>query len=114
MAIDRPRESVVLRACLDFLGLAGVFAWRANNGGVFDPARRRFRSFHGMPGVADILGILPPNGRLLACETKRPGGKLSVAQEAFLNTVRQLGGLAVVVSDVGQLQAALRAEGVIG
>jgi hypothetical protein len=65
---------------------------------------------YGTPGAADVLGVLPPAGRLLALECKRPGGKLTAAQAAFLGHVRAAGGLAVVVRDVRDLQRALEAE----
>jgi hypothetical protein len=43
-------------------------------------------------GIADILGIYA--GRFLAIEVKKPGGKLSPAQDKFLQDVRRNGGVA--------------------
>jgi hypothetical protein len=108
MSIPAPRESDILRSCLDLLRLRGVFAWRVNSGAVAGEynGRRRFVRFHGAPGCADIIGILP-GGRFLAVECKRPGNKPTPQQTAFLEAVRQQGGLALVVSDVRDLAAAL-------
>jgi hypothetical protein len=107
-------ESVVLRQCLAVLRLRGVLAWRNNTTGVWDAARGRFRTFTGLKGVSDILGVLAPSGRLLAVETKAEGGRLTPAQAAFLDAVRAAGGLSLVVRDSRELDAALRAEGVYG
>jgi hypothetical protein len=53
------KETDLVRACLGWLALHRVKAWRMNNTGIFDPARKVFRTFHGLAGVSDILGILP-------------------------------------------------------
>ena len=55
----RVREADLVRACLEWLALRRVKAWRMNNTGVYDPARKAFRSFRGERGVPDILGVLP-------------------------------------------------------
>jgi len=50
------------------------------------------------------------NGRLHAIEVKRPGGRPTDDQRAFLDRVRQNGGAALVVFDVTTLVDALDAE----
>jgi hypothetical protein len=110
-----PRESDLVRACLAYLQLAKVPAWRNNSGAAAfaGPAgRKRFVRFS-VEGCSDILGVLPPAGRLLAVECKRPGGKLTPAQAAFLSAVGAAGGLAFVVRSVDDLAAALRLEGAL-
>jgi hypothetical protein len=113
------KESDIVRACLDWLGLQRILAWRMNNTGVFDPARKRFRSFHGLAGVADILGILPQAVRLddgtevtfgnfLAVEVKRPGAGARPEQEAFLDGIRQRGGIGLCVHSLRELEEQLR------
>ena len=42
--------------------------WRQNQGGMPN-GRGGFRRFNGMPGLSDIIGILP-DGRFFACEIK--------------------------------------------
>jgi len=126
MSIPAPREADVLRACLAYLKhmyplradgngvFRGICAWRSNNAGVrrTDPKTgRQWHQFTGLKGVADILGVLAPSGRLLAIECKRPGGKLSPEQEQFLDVIRQAGGLACVVRSVDELAKALTVEG---
>src|SRR5262249_15960124 len=85
MAI-RNKEIDLVQACLDWLLLRRIKAWRTNNTGVYDPARKVYRTFQGLRGVSDILGIVPQTvtldgeriifGNFLAIEVKRPGEQL--------------------------------------
>ncbi|HYT87710.1 MAG TPA: VRR-NUC domain-containing protein [Gemmataceae bacterium] len=100
------READVLSGCLEYLRVKQLLAWRANNGGVFDPSRKCYRSFRGLKGVADILGVLG-NGRFLAVECKSATGRLSEAQRHFLDQVSQRGGIALCVRSVRDLDEQL-------
>jgi len=100
------RESDVLSACLQYLELRRVFCWRSNNTPVYDSARKRYRAFRGLKGVSDILGVLP-SGLFLAIEVKKSGGKKSIEQEWFIEQVRQLGGVAICVRSVTELEEQL-------
>lgn len=102
--IRKQTETDIVRGCLELLALRGLFAWRNNTTGVFDPTTKRFRKFTGKKGVSDILGIIGP-GRLLAVECKRPGQYPTPEQRAFLAEVNANGGLGVVVRSVGELEA---------
>ncbi len=107
------READVLTACLQYLHMRGIFCWRNNNAGVYDPVRKRYRGFRGLKGVSDILGILPRAcaadgaaarpGLFLAVEVKRPGGKTQPAQQWFLDQVAEQGGIALCVRSVDEL-----------
>lgn len=109
----KPRESDLIRPCLDLLNLLGILAWRNNSGAVVagTGAHRRFIRY-GLVGSSDILGVLPPSGRMLAVELKQKSGRLTEHQRHFLDTVSAAGGVALVVRSVEELQAALRAEGI--
>jgi hypothetical protein len=109
-------EADVLAQCLALLKVRGVFAWRASTHGVrrCDAAGREFWAHHGLKGCPDIVGVLAPAGRLLGVECKRPGGRLTKEQSAVLASLEAAGALCLVISDVTQLDAALRAEGVYG
>ncbi len=111
-------ESDVLSACLDYLHLRGILAWRTNNTGVFDPAKKVFRTFRGLKGVSDILGIVSQEvslsdgqplvqGILLAVETKKPGNKPSADQAWFLEEVNRRGGIGLWVTSVRELEEKL-------
>jgi hypothetical protein len=113
------KEMDLVRACLGWLALHRVKAWRMNNTGVFDPARKAFRTFHGLAGVSDILGILPRTARLadggedtfglfLAVEVKKPGEALRPEQDTFLSDIRAGGGIGVCVRSLDELEAQLR------
>jgi hypothetical protein len=113
------RETGLVRACLDWLALHRVKAWRMNNTGVFDPARKVFRSFHGERGVPDILGIFPQTvtlddgsvvtfGNFLGVECKRPGERPRAEQEAFLQEIRDRGGIGLCVHSLRELEEQLR------
>lgn len=115
MSIRKPREQDLVQPCLQYLALAGCLAWRNNTTGVrrTDRTGRQFWAFTGLRGASDILGVLPPNGRLLAVELKMPGQQPTPAQRDFLDQVAARGGLALVVSSLAQLEAALRLEGIV-
>jgi hypothetical protein len=107
------RESALVRACLQLLALRGVPCWRANTGAVCygEGPQRRFVRF-GTPGVSDILGLLPPAGRMLVIEVKARDGRVRPSQRAFMDAVTAAGGVALVVRDVGELAQAL--DGLLG
>lgn len=124
-------ESDVVAAVLRYLtDELGLLAWRANQIPVMG------RTFQGLAGVSDILGVLPtlvvggsppqaPGlsdrlvGRLLAIECKMPktgktaAGLLRPEQAAFIDRVNRDGGLAFVARSVDDVRRALRAEGVV-
>lgn len=115
----RVRETDLVRACLEWLALHRVLAWRMNNTGVFDPTRKVFRSFHGAKGVPDILGIFPQTvtltdgtvatfGNFLGVECKRPGEKPRPDQAAFLEAIQERGGIGLCVHNLRELEEQLR------
>jgi hypothetical protein len=110
--VKAPLENSVVRGCLQLLKLAGIFAWRQNNAPVYDRVKGCYRAHNGMPGISDIIGVLP-DGRFLAVECKRKGRTATDEQKAFLSRVTELGGMAMTVSDVRQLQIALQLEGLL-
>ncbi len=102
-----PRESDILKACLQLLAMRGVVAWRHNQGAI--PLEGGgYRRFVGARGCSDILGVLP-GGRFLACEVKRPGKKPTADQLGFLAAVNAAGGLGVWVQSVDELDRKLEA-----
>jgi penicillin-binding protein-related factor A (putative recombinase) len=105
-------ESQLVTACLQLLHVAGIFAWRQNNVGIYDPSRKVYRkSKTAMPGVSDLLGIY--KGRFLAIECKVGKNKVSEEQSAFLLRVQKEGGVALVCYSLDDLEAWMRDEGVI-
>lgn len=98
-----PLETEIQKQCLSYLHLRGIYCWRSNNTPIYDPRRGVYRSFRGLRGVSDILGILD-DGRFFACEIKRPGKTLRPEQEKFLDEVSTRGGVGIWVSSVDELK----------
>ena len=96
---DTPLEKEIQKQILAALEIAGIFCWRQNQGTVAHAKTnrhaRRFVRFTSKKGVSDIIGCLP-DGKFLAIEVKRPGGKLTADQEGFLQDVEAHGGVVVV------------------
>jgi hypothetical protein len=110
-----PRETDLVAQCLAWLRLHGVFAWRCNSGAaVFGSGKsKRFVRFHDEPGMPDIVGVLP-GGRMLVVEAKMPGARTALKrrleQESFRERVTALGGLALLVTSLAELEKALVEE----
>ena len=101
-------EGRIKAGCLQYLKRRGLFVWNNPTGAVrIRPGR--FMRF-GKVGSSDILGCLP-GGRFLAVEVKALDGRLSQAQQEFLEKIRGLGGMALVVRGWRELDIALRCEG---
>jgi hypothetical protein len=101
-------EGIVLSGCLRYLQRRGIYHWR-NSVGAVRIGPGRFMHF-GLKGSSGIL----PGGRFLAVECKAPeGGRLSPEQRQFLDEVKALGGLCLVVKDWKDIDNALRKAGYI-
>lgn len=98
------RESEIVRQCLDYLKMKGIYCWRQNQAAV-PLAGGGFRRFSGLRGVSDILGI--HQGRFLAVEVKTPIGRVSDYQKRFLSEIQARGGIALIVRSVDELATAL-------
>ncbi len=115
-------EAEILKQCLEFLSyLPGVVAWRCNSGAVVGEhnGKRRFVKFSSAKGLSDIIGVIRMAcgartiGRFLAVECKAEKGKLTPDQANFLASIELIGGLALCVRSVDELDQGLRREGVI-
>jgi hypothetical protein len=88
---------------LHFLFLKKIYAWRNNTTGIplpnggFRPAAKK--------GTSDILGFIPPNGRFLAIEVKTGKDRLREEQIGFIQSVKDSGGIALVVKDFDEFLA---------
>ena len=71
--------------------------WRQNTGALRDATGRLIR--FGIPGAADITGILA-NGRRLEIEVKTDTGRLSKQQARYGQMIHRMGGLYFVVRSV--------------
>jgi len=92
------------RQIINFLFERRVFAWRAQSTGLFVQNTQSYRTSP-KKGVADILAVMPPTGRLLAVEVKIGKDKISPEQAGFLINVESCGGLTFVAHDLSSFIA---------
>lgn len=114
MAIKNPLERDVLKVVVAWLRAFGATAVRINSGGM--KVGERFVRFNDSPGCSDVIACLPPDGRTLAVEVKRPGrdrtsAKRKAEQKSFRQAIVKSGGIAVVVKSLDELKADLAEEG---
>ena len=95
-------ETALMRSIHATLGSrADVRLWRVNVGTAVPIglccARCRARGpvRYGLPGMADLMGVIAPTGRLLSIETKSATGRLTDEQKAWDAMVRKMGGVSV-------------------
>lgn len=103
-----PLESEIQKSILDYLKIRyHDCVWRNMVGAarIQQPnGKTNFVQF-GKVGMSDIMGVIPPGGRFLAIEVKRPGGKPTQAQEEFLSMVKAAGGIAFVATSLDDVLA---------
>ena len=95
-------EGAIVSACLEWLAIRRIYAWRNNSGALRDPGGRLVKFGH--PGSADILGVLPGSGRILCIECKTPEGRQSKPQKLFQKMIEQSGGVYILARSVDDLQ----------
>lgn len=102
-------ETRILKSILEGLPyfVRGVVLWRNNSGATRTQAGGFVR--FGAVGSADLLGVLPPSGRLVALEVKQPGKKPTPAQVVWLESVKAAGAVAGVVTSLAEAVELVRA-----
>lgn len=115
-----PKERAIQKAILDYLGtVPGVYAFKSG-AGLFPMAYKgKARMVRmGRPGVSDIVGwqkSFVGNGwgdgvvsaRFLAIEVKKPGRYPTPEQQAFLDSVRDAGGISICARSVDDVRKGL-------
>lgn len=94
-------EQDIQSLIIDLLRHYGIFCWRNNSQGTFDPSTKKFRQMTGraIKGVSDIIGVIP-GGRALFIEVKTKIGKVSPEQSKFLYDANNKGALTRVMRSV--------------
>lgn len=82
---------------------ADIRLWRANTGAAV--SGRRVVRF-GVPGQADLTGILP-GGTRLEIEVKSPTGRQSEEQRDYQHLIERFGGVYVLARSVADVERAL-------
>lgn len=107
---SEPTEAMILSdvlACLKQLQALGKVCWyaRMNSGaGKLQYGTAKASQFirFGFPGCPDVLGQLP-GGRVLGIEVKRPSGRLTADQAAFIERANHSGALMFVARSGGDV-----------
>lgn len=110
-----PTEAEIQRSVLAYLQSLGIRAWRVNSGAFKAKGRggrERFVWCNTAKGHSDIAGVLP-GGRALYIEVKRRKGEPRPDQVEFLDMVNREGALGFIARSLEEVQAALKAEGVL-
>lgn len=122
--MKREERAIQARILDEFGRYRWMRLWRQNTGTAIsidsiDPWKRgipfrahflRFIKF-GLPGSADLSGVLAPDGRRLEIECKSPDERQKKKQQAYQRVIEQLGGIYIVARSTGDVWDALRAAG---
>ncbi|HEY3789600.1 MAG TPA: hypothetical protein VGL71_12140, partial [Urbifossiella sp.] len=101
-----PLEREIQRSIIAFLESRGAVVIRANSGMLPRADGGRMRCVSCSAGsVSDVLACY--HGRFLAVEVKRPGKVPSEGQAAFLAAVERSGGIGIVATGIGDVEAVL-------
>lgn len=100
-------EGQVLGAVLAYLNVHPQVAWahRMNSGAFQLEGGRFYRS--GWVGASDVIGQMK-DGRFIAIECKALRGRVTEAQQLFLDRVRKYGGVAGVVRSVEECELLIK------
>jgi hypothetical protein len=99
------KETDLVRAVLTLIRLRGGLAVRVNSGGSV--IGKQFVRHCDTVGMSDVVACF--RGAFIALEAKGERGRLRPSQRAFLDAVEKAGGVALVVKDLRQVEAALDA-----
>lgn len=106
MSFGDDTESSVLKACTALLDVRGLLWFRSQSTPAPLPGGG-FRRYTGLRGLADLVVVLPPDGRALFVECKSPRGRVRPEQQLFLDRAARDGAEVCVIWDVGQLDRLL-------
>lgn len=102
-------ENAIKNSICAWLAYQKCFFWISDRVGIYDVARKQFRSNkspYRIKGVADILGIW--KGKLLAIEVKTPKKYPSPEQREFLSNVIKHGGIGFVARSIDDVKEFLK------
>ena len=100
--IIAPTEQKIQKEIKDFLISKGATVVKFNNSGIYREGK--YIPTH-QSGVSDLLVCL--KGRFIAIEVKRPNGRLTENQKAFLKQIEKSNGVALVATSVEDVKEAL-------
>lgn len=84
---------------------------RVNTGTGYPPQSKRLVKF-GVPGTADIVGLVAPTGRLIMIEVKSAIGKQREAQATMQRVIESMGGAYCIARSLADVDAFMAGLGV--
>lgn len=94
-----PTSNDTTGAIIKYLNMVGFHVWRNNTHGLWDSSKQCYRKLqYQQKGVADIIGFRRSTGQFISVEVKTGRDELSIEQQHFLETVRNSGGIGMVVT----------------
>ena len=106
-------EAEVLKSIMDYMAARKIPCFRRNTGATIanyqskaGDMKRRFIRFS-QPGMADLWGWFPWNGQHWECEVKRPGGKMTPEQAAWLQQARNGHCVAFMATSIYEVECEL-------
>lgn len=100
MAVRKILEKDIQMTICKYLEIKGIFFWRQNNTPIYSEGRFRAMPKYSKKGIPDIIAILPPFGRFIGIEVKRPNGVISSHQEAFRRQLEAVGGEYIIATNL--------------
>lgn len=96
-----------MRSIMIALSADGHFVARANVGNFFTKDGRHITT--GLPkGFSDLFGHRAGDCKAFYLEIKRPGGRVSIEQVAFLSAMQDRGAIAGIVRSVADAEELIR------
>lgn len=99
-------EAPILKALIEGLNAAKIWCCRLEGSGKLIHTRGGMRMVpSSQTGMPDVIAVI--KGRLICCEVKAEGGKLSAAQHSKLLEMNHAGALVMIVVDPAKALDAL-------
>src|SRR3990167_6155960 len=105
MKKPKVKESDLQKKIMDYLRLKHkALVFKHRNVGIFKKNTGKYipLSF-GEKGISDIIGCLPPDGKMIAVEVKSNTGVPSKEKVEFLDKVKENGGIAILAYTIDEV-----------
>src|SRR5258708_20901710 len=89
------KESEIQKQIIDLLKLKRYVVFKHRNVGIMKPNGSYIPVAFGEKGISDIIAC-SPQGIFTAIEVKKPGGKVSLEQKEFIESIKRSKGVAFV------------------
>jgi hypothetical protein len=100
------KESDIQKQILDYLKLKRVVCFKHRNVGIMKPNGSYIPLAFGEKGISDVIGCLP-DGRFLAIEVKKPGGRPKPEQKEFIASVNRNNGVGIIAYSLDEGMAVI-------